>query len=38
VLLPGPHRLEIVKGSERHSLAIEIHDGSTIERNIDLSQ
>jgi len=38
VLLPGPHRLEIVKGSERHSLAVEIHDGSTIERNIDLSQ
>jgi hypothetical protein len=38
VLLPGPHKLEIVKGSERHSLAIEIHDGSTIERNVDLSQ
>ncbi|HEY1758449.1 MAG TPA: serine/threonine-protein kinase [Bryobacteraceae bacterium] len=38
VLLPGPHTVEIVKGSERHPLSVEIHDGSTIERNIDLSQ
>jgi serine/threonine protein kinase len=38
VLLPGPHLVEIVKGSERHPLSVEIHDGSTIERNIDLSQ
>jgi serine/threonine-protein kinase len=36
VLLPGPHNVEIVKGSERHALAIEIHDGATIERNVDL--
>jgi serine/threonine protein kinase len=38
MLLPGPHMVEIVKGSERHPLSIEIHDGATIERNIDLSQ
>jgi serine/threonine protein kinase len=37
-LPPGPHSVEIVKGSERHALSIEIHDGSTIERNVDLSQ
>jgi len=36
VLLPGPHNVEIVKGTERHSLAIEIHDGATIERHVDL--
>jgi serine/threonine protein kinase len=37
-LAPGPHRVEIVRGSERHPLLIEIRDGSTIERHIDLSQ
>ena len=36
VLPPGPHTVEIVKGSERHPLSVEIHDGSTIERNVDL--
>ena len=35
-LLPGPHSIEIVKGQDRHSLSVEIHDGSTIERNVDL--
>jgi serine/threonine protein kinase len=38
VLLPGPHTVEIVKGAERHPLAVEIHDGSTVERHVDLSQ
>jgi len=38
MLLPGPHTVEIVKGSERHPLSIEVHDGSTIERHVDLSQ
>jgi hypothetical protein len=38
VLPPGPHNVEVVKGSERHALSIEIHDGSTVERNVDLSQ
>ncbi len=38
VLLPGPHTVEIVKGTERHPLAVDIHDGSTIERHVDLSQ
>ena len=38
VLLPGQHSVEIVKGSERHPLSVEIHDGSTIERHVDLSQ
>jgi len=38
VLLPGPHTGEIVRGSERHPLSVEIQDGSTIERNVDLSQ
>ena len=37
-LAPGQHTLEIVKGTERHSLQVEIRDGSTIERHIDLSQ
>ena len=36
MLPPGPHKLEIVKGTERHALSVEIHDGSTIERNVDL--
>ncbi len=38
VLPPGPHAIEIVKGAERHPLSVEIHDGSTVERNVDLSQ
>ncbi len=38
VLLPGPHTVEIVRGSERHPLSVDIQDGSTIERHIDLSQ
>ena len=37
-LAPGPHTIEVVKGSERHKVPVEIHDGATIERNIDLSQ
>jgi len=37
-LSPGPHRIEVVKGSERHPIAVEIHDGSTIERTVDWSQ
>lgn len=37
-LTPGRHTLEIVKGSERHSTQVDIRDGSTIERDIDLSQ
>jgi serine/threonine protein kinase len=35
-LLPGPHTVEIVKGQDRHPLSVEIHDGSTIERHVDL--
>jgi serine/threonine protein kinase len=35
-LLPGPHMVEIVKGQDRHPLSVEIHDGSTIERHVDL--
>ena len=38
ILPPGPHRVEVVKGAERHPLSIEIHDGSTIERTVDWSQ
>jgi hypothetical protein len=37
-LVPGPHRVEVVRGTERHALAVEIHDGSTIERSVDWSQ
>ena len=37
-LAPGPHRVEVVKGTERHPLAVDIHDGSTIERTVDWSQ
>jgi serine/threonine-protein kinase len=37
-LAPGPHRIEVVKGSERHPISVEIHDGSTIERTVDWSQ
>lgn len=37
-LPPGQHTLEIVKGTERHPLQVDIRDGSTIERHIDLSQ
>jgi len=38
VLLPGPHNVEIIKGSERHRISVEIHDGTTIEQNVDLAQ
>ncbi len=36
-LAPGPHRVEVLKGTERHAIAVEIHDGSTIERSVDWS-
>ena len=38
VLAPGPHRVEVLKGAERHPLSVEIHDGSTLERTVDWSQ
>jgi serine/threonine-protein kinase len=38
VLAPGPHRVEVVKGTERHAISVEIHDGSTIERTVDWAQ
>ncbi len=37
-LAPGPHSIEIVKGSERHAIAVDIHDGTTVERRVDLGQ
>ena len=37
-LAPGPHTIEIVRGSERHKIPVEIHDGTTVERRVDLSQ
>jgi serine/threonine protein kinase len=37
-LPPGQHTVEIVKGSDRHPLSVDIRDGSTIERHVDLSQ
>ncbi len=38
VLLPGPHRVEVVKGSEKQEFAVEIHDGSTVTRTVDWAQ
>lgn len=38
ILAPGPHTIEIVRGTERHKMPVEIHDGSTLERHVDLSQ
>ncbi len=37
-LVPGPHTIEVIKGTERHSLTVELHDGATLERSIDLTQ
>jgi serine/threonine protein kinase len=37
-LPPGPHTVEIVKGTDRHPMSVDIRDGSTIERHVDLSQ
>ena len=36
-LAPGTHTVEVIRGSERHSLSVEIRDGSTLERDVDLS-
>jgi serine/threonine protein kinase len=38
VLLPGTHKVTVVKGAEKQDFSIEIHDGSTISRTIDWSQ
>jgi serine/threonine protein kinase len=37
-LLPGPHRIEVVKGAEKQEFTVEIHDGSTITRTVDWAQ
>ena len=36
-LVPGKHSIEVVRGSERHTLSVDIRDGSTVERRVDLS-
>jgi hypothetical protein len=38
VLLPGPHRIAVVKGAEKQEFTVEIHDGSTITRTVDWGQ
>ncbi len=38
VLLPGPHRIEVVKGAEKQEFTVEIHDGATITRTVDWAQ
>jgi serine/threonine protein kinase len=38
VLLPGQHRVEVVKGTEKQEFTVEIHDGSTITRTVDWAQ
>jgi hypothetical protein len=35
VLLPGTHKVTVVKGTEKQDFSVEIHDGSTISRTID---
>ena len=35
VLLPGPHRVEVMKGSEKQEFPVEVRDGSTITRSVD---
>lgn len=35
VLLPGAHKVTVVKGTEKQDFSVEIHDGSTISRTID---
>ena len=38
VLLPGTHKVTVVKGTEKQDFTVEIHDGSTISRTIDWGQ
>jgi hypothetical protein len=38
MLSTGAHAIDIVRGAERHPLSVEIRDGATIERTVDLSQ
>jgi hypothetical protein len=38
VLLPGAHRVEVVKGAEKQEFPVEIHDGATITRTVDWAQ
>ena len=37
-LQPGPHRVTVLKGSEKQTFNVEIHDGSTLVRTLDWSQ
>ena len=34
-LPPGPHHIEIVKGTDRQGFQVEIHDGSTVTRTVE---
>jgi serine/threonine-protein kinase len=37
-LMPGPHQVTVLKGTEKQSFTVEIHDGSTLVRTLDWSQ
>jgi serine/threonine-protein kinase len=37
-LPPGPHRVEVTKGAEKHSFVVEIHDGITLTQSVDWGQ
>jgi serine/threonine protein kinase len=34
-LPPGPHHVEVAKGSDKQSFTVDIHDGGTVARNVD---
>jgi hypothetical protein len=37
-LLPGPHHVTVIKGTDRQEFSVVIHDGSTISRTLDWAQ
>jgi serine/threonine-protein kinase len=38
MLNPGTHQVTVIKGTEKQSFSIDIHDGSTVVRTLDWSQ
>jgi hypothetical protein len=34
-LAPGPHHVDVAKGSDKQSSTVEIHDGGTVVRKFD---
>ena len=37
-LVPGEHKVDLVKGAEKQEFTVDIHDGTTTSRSVDWSQ